>query len=189
MTAELPFDVVQTLKAGIRVNQAEFARMVGVSKNAVNKWVQSGLITLGPDGKVNPQEAARQLMDRADPARLRAPLLRKVLETTSDAQARAEKLAREVTSLRAAITGLESDLEAERAFRRDTCFHEDDLAKRENALATALEAEFDQLVTEHAAGRLDIALAVLFGRHLWQLDEGDLAAMRADMLAATGDTP
>lgn len=189
MSAELPFDVVEMLKAGIRVNQAKFATMVGVSKNAVNKWVQSGLITLGPDGKVNPQEAARQLIERSDPARLRAPLLRRVLETTTDAQARAERLAREVTLLRAAIAELESDLEAERTFRRDTCFHEDDLAKRECALTNALESEFDQLVVAHAAGRLDVALAVQFGRHLWQLDEGDLAAMRADMLAATEDTP
>jgi len=189
MSEQLPFDVLEMLRAGIRVNQAEFGRMVGVSRNAVNKWVKDGLITLGPDRKVNPRDAARQLMERADPARLRAPLLRQVMETTSDAQARAERLAREVISLRAANTGLKSDLEAERAFRRENYIHEDDLAKRECRLINALEAEFGHLVHEQATGRLDIALTLLFGRHLWQLGEDDLADMRTELMADQEGAP
>jgi hypothetical protein len=50
--------------------------MMGVSKQAASEWKRKGLITLGPDGLLDPTQAARQLMRNADPQRLRAKVLK-----------------------------------------------------------------------------------------------------------------
>lgn len=57
-----------------RMSQADFARLVGVSAPCVHKWITTGKIELGPDGMIDPQEAAAQLSERSNPARLRARL-------------------------------------------------------------------------------------------------------------------
>jgi hypothetical protein len=46
-----------------RVNQAEFARRLGVSRAAVGKAIRSGRITLGADGKLDPITAQREWLD------------------------------------------------------------------------------------------------------------------------------
>lgn len=60
----------------IRVLPAELARMFDVSKQTVSQWIKQGKVTLGPDGRLDPQIAARQVMENSDPARLRARVLR-----------------------------------------------------------------------------------------------------------------
>ena len=42
-----------------RVTQAEFARMANVNRSTVNRWIQSGRIEAGPDGKIDAQAALR----------------------------------------------------------------------------------------------------------------------------------
>ena len=42
-----------------RVTQAEFARMANVNRSTVNRWIQSGRIEAGPDGKIDAESALR----------------------------------------------------------------------------------------------------------------------------------
>jgi len=67
----LPFDI-ESLDQGVRVNQATFARMCGVTRQTVNQWVKQGKITLFPDGTLDPKRAAQSVFDNTDPARMRA---------------------------------------------------------------------------------------------------------------------
>lgn len=172
---ELPFDVLHMLRQGIRVKPAEFARMVGVSRSAVTEWKKSGLIDVGPDGKVNPVVAARQLQERADPARLRAPLLRQVMESTSDAQARAAKLAAKVGALRAELA--EERALADRREQAAAYREQEAAAVALLRLSEALVSRFAEAIEAHAAGRLARWFDALLAVEFYGLD---LAQYRAD---------
>jgi len=100
----------------IRVRPADFARMLGVSRQSVSRWVKRGHVVLGPDGRLDPEAATRSLLRHVDPSRLRARLLRPLAEELDglrhelelvrgerdQATARARRLARERDELRAA---------------------------------------------------------------------------------------
>ncbi len=92
----------EALCAGIRVTRAQFARMMGVSRQAVTDWVRAGRLTVGADGRLDPAKAVASLLRTGDPARLRA----KVLQPMAD----------ELTAYRSRITDLEAGLGA--ALRR-----------------------------------------------------------------------
>jgi hypothetical protein len=74
-TAPLPFADGELDRFGVRVRPAEFARLMECTKQAVSDWVKSGKITLGPDGRLDPRQAVRQLLRTTDPARMRARVL------------------------------------------------------------------------------------------------------------------
>ena len=44
-----------------RVTQAEFARIMGVNRSTVRRWVLNGRITLGADKRLDPEAAKKQL--------------------------------------------------------------------------------------------------------------------------------
>jgi len=88
-SAPLPFDPAD-LARSIRVNQATFAKMAGVSRQTVSVWVRSGKIkSTFPDGSLDPQQAAREIIQNTDPARLRARVFKIASE---DAQALRRRL-------------------------------------------------------------------------------------------------
>lgn len=100
-----PLDLGE-LTSGIRVRPAQLARMCGVSKQAVSGWIRRGLITLGPDGRVDPTKAARDLVTRSDPGRLRARVFRDIVDDVgalrrriSDLEAKSRDLQEQVTHL------------------------------------------------------------------------------------------
>lgn len=84
------------LLAGIRVTRAQFAKMMGCSRQAVTDWVQSGRVVVGPDGRFDPRKAVADLLRTGDPARLRARVL--------------QPLAEEISAYRARIVALEAAL-------------------------------------------------------------------------------
>lgn len=94
----LPFDPGEIDRFGIRVTRAEFARLLGCSKQAVGEWVTAGKITLGADGRLDPRQAVAQLLRNSDPARLRARVL--------------APLVRDVVALQRRIAELEARLTA-----------------------------------------------------------------------------
>lgn len=103
----LPFAPGELDRCGVRMSRAEFARLLGVSKQAVGEWVKSGKILLGVDGLLDPRQAVQQLLRNTDPARLRSKVL--------------APLVRDVGMLQRRI----ADLEAEIArVREDAEFHE-----------------------------------------------------------------
>lgn len=90
----LPFDPADLV--AMRVLPAEFARMLGVSRQSVSRWIKEGKVTLGPDGKLDPAKASREVIQRSDPARLRARVLKQ-------ATASHDELSRRVARLEAAL--------------------------------------------------------------------------------------
>ena len=84
------------LVAGIRVTRAQFAKMMGCSRQAVTEWVRAGRLTVGPDGRFDPRTAVASLLRTGDPARLRARVL--------------QPLAAELQTLRGRIVDLEAAL-------------------------------------------------------------------------------
>ena len=89
-SAPLPFDPA-TLAQGVRVSQADFARLVGVSRQTVSQWVRKGKIqTAYPDGSLDPARAARDVIRNTKPSQLRAKVFK---VATEDAQALRIRLA------------------------------------------------------------------------------------------------
>lgn len=80
----------------VRVRPADLARLLSVSKQSVSQWIKNGKITLGSDGRVDPSVAVEQLLRNADPARLRAHMLRPL---TNDVHKQQEKISELETSL------------------------------------------------------------------------------------------
>ncbi len=103
----------------VRVNRSGLAKMLGVSKQAVSTWVKRGLITVGVDGLINPREAVQQLMRNADPSRLRARVLRPLVQDVGTLQRRVTQLEAELAAARVEIEELQylADLDEAQWFR------------------------------------------------------------------------
>lgn len=98
----LPFAGDELLR--VRVCQSDFAKMVGVDKATVCRWIQKGTITLGTDGRLDPQQAMRELLSRGDPDRIRARIVRQAFADMADLRAqasRAGELEAQVATLKA----------------------------------------------------------------------------------------
>lgn len=127
----LPFDGADLDRSGIRLTRAEFARFLGVSKQAVTDYVKSGKIVLGADGRLDPRQAVSQLLRSTDPARLRSKVLAPLVKDVGQYQQR--------------IADLESQLSAaaeNESFAEDSVMEV--LAVME-ALETRLQLEWTEL--------------------------------------------
>jgi len=78
----LPFDEQDLLS--VRLLPSEFARTIGVSRQAVSQWVKHGKVTLGADGRLDPNRAFRQLLRTGDPGRIRVRLVRQAIADMAD---------------------------------------------------------------------------------------------------------
>ena len=87
----LPFAEEDLLR--VRVRPVDFGRMVGVDKSTVTRWIQKGHISLGADGRVDPEVAMKQLLRNGDPGQMRARLVRQAFADMSDLRAQANRAA------------------------------------------------------------------------------------------------
>lgn len=155
------------MMAGIRVRPADLARLLGVSKQAVSKWVADGRIVLGLDGRVDPRLAINRLLSTGDPSRLRAKFLAPIIV--------------EVTASRKRIADLEKRL-AEEA--EDAAFHEAasiELAMLLEALQMDLLFSWSEL---RAAPEAKAIAAIRAWIEAVQITGGPKDVMIADFLAA-----
>ncbi len=105
-SAPLPFEPAD-LAQGVRVTQADFARMTGVSRQTVSQWVKLGKIrAVYPDGSLDPARAAREVIKNTDPARLRAKIFRVATEDAQALRGRVATLERELSAAKAYIEAL-----------------------------------------------------------------------------------
>ena len=105
-SAPLPFEPAD-LAQGVRVTQADFARMTGVSRQTVSQWVKLGKIrAVYPDGSLDPARAAREVIKNTDPARLRAKIFRVATEDAQALRGRVATLERELDAAKAYIEAL-----------------------------------------------------------------------------------
>jgi hypothetical protein len=148
----------------LRVRPSEFARMLNVSKQTVSRWIQDGKVTLGPDGRLNPKKAAREVLDNTDPDRLRANVLKPLMGDQAE-------LRRRVGEQAVRLEVLEAEL------------HE---ARASEGLFMRLVDELDALIREREADLRATGNSEEWGALLDDLYEeaSDLAGSSADPEAA-----
>lgn len=159
----LPFNPADLVK--MRVSPARFAKMCGVSRQSVSKWVKNGWIRPGPDGLLDPVAASRQYMDHVDPARMRARVFRGASASIEDMRARIQSLEAEVAATRAAVEAQCTD----------------DFARRICSFSGAIITRFDEFLEAQRAGNGEEWLDALEGREVWRLDDAALREMQADL--------
>ncbi|RMG32528.1 MAG: hypothetical protein D6720_13150 [Gammaproteobacteria bacterium] len=93
----LPFDPEEV--AGVRLRQAEIARLFGVTPAAVSQWVKRGKISTFPDGRIDPNRAARELAKNCDLNRLRAKPFRPLRQELEQLRERVRDLRQERAAL------------------------------------------------------------------------------------------
>lgn len=134
----------------LRVLPSQFARMVGISKQAVSKAIQAGRLTLGPDGRLDPKRAVREYMETTHPARVRARVFRSATADLDELRRRLAAQGREVQQLRAAL-----DAERQCAAAREAAARagaNDDAAMRLGVLIDALGARLEEALAASRAG-------------------------------------
>lgn len=129
--------------AGLRLLPAELARFLGVSKQTVSRWIKSGKVTTGPDGRVDPVDAVRGVVASTDLDKLRARILRA-------AAVPVEAMRERVDRLQAAVDGEP----ARRRLLQQQTRHACDLATLEalHRLNTAVAVRFDAAMRAHDDG-------------------------------------
>lgn len=140
----LPFDPSDLV--AMRVRPAKFAKMCEVSKQTVSGWIKRGIVTIGPDGMLDPAVASRQVFERTDPARLRARVFKSAMLGHDELLARVRSLEKELAEQR----------EQHRWELRALDFRRSDETDRQlSALLAALLADFGSFAELHRAGRVD----------------------------------
>lgn len=125
----------------IRVTRSQFAGLAGVTKQTVSNWCKEGKITLGADGKLDPAQAMREVIENSDPGKLRARVLKQATASYGE--------------LRQRIADLERELEQANSHAEALRETRDDAARW--AVADALdyvESDFSDAAAAHDAGRL-----------------------------------
>lgn len=113
----------------VRVLPAEFARLLGVSKQAVSRWIAAGKVSINPvDGRLDVQTAVQQVLRNTDPGRMRARVLRAAI-------ADVQELRKSAALADERVAAVEADLAT---VRRD--------ARREAGLADNLACVIDRFV-------------------------------------------
>lgn len=101
---ELDFLANHKALLSIRVRPAEFARLLGVSKQTVSTWIRDGKVTINAlDGLLDVRRAIQDVLRNTSPGRLRSRVLR---QAVTDALELRENLARAADRAEAAEAAL-----------------------------------------------------------------------------------
>lgn len=94
----------------VRVRPAEFARMMGVSKQTVSIWIKQGKVTINAlDGRLDVRRSIQDVLRHTSPGRLRSRVLR---QAVTDALELRENLARAEDRAEIAEAALRDALES-----------------------------------------------------------------------------
>jgi hypothetical protein len=97
----------------VRVLPAEFARLIGVSKQSVSRWIADGKITINAlDGRLDVQAATEQLLRTSDPGRMRSRVLKAAVLNVSE-------LRQTAAAADDSIAAIQAELDAARASYAD----------------------------------------------------------------------
>jgi transcriptional regulator with XRE-family HTH domain len=132
----------------LRLTRAEFSRLLGVSRQTVTRWVQTGKVSIGADGRLDPRVAVAQLLRRSNPTQLRNRALAPLIGELSALHHRVAELEAKLQSAledAAFHEGAAAELEAKlQSALEDAAFHEgvaDELLAQQKALLDHLDAE------------------------------------------------
>lgn len=168
----LPFNLADMI--AVRLLPAQFARVLGVSKQSVSKWIHAGKVTLGPDGRLDPAKAIQEVLKNTAPTRLRARIFRQAMEGADAMRVELRALQRKVAGQEQELIALERERgRAVAEVRRRDASAADAVAAAQAAADTgaralvaafrhALVRQFDQVAAERAKGYAELA---------WSLEE------------------
>lgn len=151
----------EALCAGIRVTRAQFARMMGVSRQAVTDWVRAGRLTVGTDDRLDPAKAVASLLRTGDPARLRAKVLQPMADELATYRSRIVDLEAGLGAALRRIEELKGELSAA---KDDIAFNEasaSEFSEIFEALTDQLPAAWPDLIAYPENGGLDIIITWL----------------------------
>jgi transcriptional regulator with XRE-family HTH domain len=162
----------------IRVRPAEFARLLGVSKQTVSTWIRDGKVTINAlDGLLDVRRAIQDVLRNTSPGRLRSRVLRQAVtdalelrENLARAEDRAEAAEAALREAQKEIAHLEKwiadgDAHAE-TFRALLIERADELRAAppdawEKTLSELSDAAWDVVDPEEAADALDVAMRAI----------------------------
>jgi hypothetical protein len=96
-------------QSAVRVSQAEFARLMQVSKTSVTNWVKLGKITLHADGTIDAKQAAASIIEKSTPSKLRAKVFKQITNDATTLQNEIARLNARVVELESALTEITTD--------------------------------------------------------------------------------
>lgn len=96
-------------QSAVRVSQAEFARLMQVSKTSVTNWVKLGKITLHADGTLDAKQAAASIIEKSTPSKLRAKVFKQITNDAATLQNEIDRLNARVIELESALTEITTD--------------------------------------------------------------------------------
>ena len=170
----------------------EIAEHLGVSKDTIRNWIKKGVIALGPDGLLDPVVATRHVLERTDPARIRARVFKDIARDLPELREQNRELRGQVETLTAEREALATELADVRRFWQNP----DDIEKRMLDLIAAIEAALPDLAIDSGAA---VALEYLARKIFNRFDAADLAeafgeyaqssSFLASELAAAFDSP
>lgn len=110
----------------VRILPAEFARLLGVSKQSVSCWIRDGKVTINPlDGRLDVQTAIQQVLRNTDPGRLRARVLRQAVQDVQGLRDEISRAQGEIESLRAELAEARESIKFFQRYADDgDCFEE-----------------------------------------------------------------
>jgi hypothetical protein len=161
----------------VRVLPAEFARLLGVSKQCVSRWIRAGKVTPNPvDGRLDVQTAVQQVLRNTDPGRMRARVLRAAV---ADVQSLREAVAtadQRVAAVEAELAAARLEIEREAALADNMANTLDRVLELLVESELALRATADSDEWRELIERID--------RDATNAELDDLAADAADALDA-----
>ncbi len=170
----LPFDPQQLV--AMRVRPAQFARLCQVSRQAVSDWIKRGVISLGPDGLLDPVTASRQVFERTDPARLRARVFKDIARDVPELREQVRELRQALKQARAERDQIAGALDEALRLR----LHPDDIAARMHDLLTGIADQWPALASSAEAGDLPDDLDRLACRLFHRFSDADMAEAFGD---------
>ncbi|MEW6414370.1 MAG: hypothetical protein AB1482_03860 [Pseudomonadota bacterium] len=169
----------------LRVLPAEFARLLGVSKQAVSRWIAEGKVTINPvDGRLDVNTAVRQVLKSSDPGRVRSRVLRAAIADVS-------ALRKAVAEADERVAAVEAELGAQLAEARQRIaflesYIEDGDCMFDRLLALLVESELALRGTTNSDEWVELIrrIEVAAAEHCDDTDLDALDAAAADALAA-----
>lgn len=128
-----PCSQMELRQSAVRVSQAEFARLMQVSKTSVTNWVKSGKITLHADGTIDAKQAAASIIEKSTPSKLRAKVFKQITNDAATLQNEIARLNARVVELESALTEITTDRDE---WIRDYWKNNDDVTKFIEQLTT-----------------------------------------------------
>lgn len=121
-----PCSQMELRQSAVRVSQAEFARLMQVSKTSVTNWVKLGKITLHADGTIDAKQAAASIIEKSTPSKLRAKVFKQITNDAATLQNEIARLNAKVIELESALTEITTDRDE---WKRDYWKNHDNVTK------------------------------------------------------------